>query len=312
MKKRILLIFISAIAFNLLKAQDPQFAQYYANPIFLNPAYTGLTYEHRMVVNYRNQWLGISKAYSTYAASYDYNANDIRSGLGIQVVHDVAGISAFKTTTVAGSYAYHANLDKFTEIRAGAALSLNFKRLNFDRLIFNDQLSSGAPVSVEDGNFFPKTYFDLNAGVLINSVEYWIGFSAKHLPRPDVSMSGSGANLPINASLHGGYRFVLEKTGRNLKKYFSPTFNYRHQGKYDQLDLGVYYYMLPLEIGLWYRGIPLKRYAAGFPNHDALSVLVGYEVQKYDLRIGYSYDLTLSKLIGSTSGSHELSIIYEI
>lgn len=310
MKKQLHILFL--VLFSLLvRAQDPQFAQYYANPIFLNPAYTGVTYEHRLIGNYRNQWLGISKTYASYAISYDYNAPDIRSGLGLQIIHDVAGTSNLQTTSIGGSYAYHADLGKFTELRGGMAVSLNFKRMNFDRLVFNDQLSSGSPVSVESGNYFPRNYFDFNAGVLINSVEYWAGFSAMHLSQPDVSLNSGEANLPVKMSLHAGYRFVLEKSGRNLKKYFSPTFNYRHQARYDQLDLGLYYYVLPLEIGVWYRGLPVKRYAPGFPNHDAMTIMVGYEVQKYDLRIGYSYDLAISRLISSTSGSHELSIIYE-
>jgi type IX secretion system PorP/SprF family membrane protein len=312
MRLKVLHSIFLVFVFIHLKAQDPQFAQYYANPIYLNPAYTGNTYEHRMVGNYRNQWLGISKAFAQYAFSYDYNAIDIKSGLGLQVLHDVAGTSNMKTTTVAGSYAYHANLGKFTELRAGMGLSLNFKRLDFDRLVFNDQLSSGSSVSVESGNYFPKNYFDLNAGVLVNAVEYWAGFSARHLGRPEVSLGVGEATLPITMSLHGGYRFVLEKSGRNLKKYVSPTFNYRHQASYDQLDLGLYYYMLPLELGVWYRGIPTKKYAPGFQNHDALILMIGYEIEKYDLRFGYSYDITLSRLISSTSGSHEMSMIYEI
>lgn len=312
MLKRILHTGIMLALAVATRAQDPQFSQYYANPIYLNPAYTGNTYEHRMVANYRNQWLGISKAYAQYAFSYDYNAIEIKSGLGLQVLHDVAGTSAFKTTTVAGSYSFHANLGKFTEFRGGIGFSMNFKRLDFERLVFNDQLYSGSSVSVEAGNYFPRNYFDVNAGALINSVEYWGGFSVKHLVRPDVSMSGNGVNLPMTVSVHGGYRFVLEKSGRNLKKYLSSTFNYRHQQKYDQLDIGLYIYRLPLELGVWYRGLPLKHYAPGYPNSDALTFLVGYEMEKYNLRMGYSYDLTLSRLITNSSGSHELSVIYEI
>ncbi|MDZ7648916.1 MAG: type IX secretion system membrane protein PorP/SprF [Cytophagales bacterium] len=37
-------------------AQDPQFSQYYAAPLYLNPAFTGTTQDHRFITNYRNQW----------------------------------------------------------------------------------------------------------------------------------------------------------------------------------------------------------------------------------------------------------------
>jgi len=60
--------------------QDPQLTQFYAAPHYLNPAFTGLTTEHRFVANYRNQWPGIRKTYSTALAAYDYNLSDENSG----------------------------------------------------------------------------------------------------------------------------------------------------------------------------------------------------------------------------------------
>ena len=95
-----------------LFSQDPQFTQFYAAPIYLNPAYTGVTYEHRFIANYRNQWLGIAKAYQNYAVSYDYNMPTVNSGFGLMVLRDVAGSSRYTTTSVGGSYAYHFMINK--------------------------------------------------------------------------------------------------------------------------------------------------------------------------------------------------------
>ena len=64
-----------------MKAQDPQFTQFYAAPVYLNPAFTGLTDNHRIAVNYRNQWPSVSKSFQTYLASYDYNLQKINSGI---------------------------------------------------------------------------------------------------------------------------------------------------------------------------------------------------------------------------------------
>jgi len=97
-----------------------------------------------------------------------------------------------------------------------------------------------------------------------------------------------------------------------LKEYFSPTFNYRHENNFDQLDIGAYYFRAPLNLGLWYRGLPLKHYAPGYPNVDAISFLIGVDVAKYDLRVGFSYDITLSRLsVARSLGSFEVAIIYE-
>lgn len=297
-----------------MQAQDPQFTQFYANPIYLNPAYTGVTYEHRFIGNYRNQWLGLSKAYQTFSASYDYNLADVNSGIGFQLWRDVAGSSKFTTTSAGLSYAYHVKLDKFRELRGGMQFNYVSKTIDYSKLVFNDQLTPNpSTVSKDAINIVPRSgYVDVNAGILLNSTEYWAGISALHINSPNTSIVDGSIKLPIKFSVHGGYRFVQEKKGNRLLKYISPAFNYRHQQNYDQLDIGVYYVHFPLNLGLWYRGLPLKHYKPTYPNRDALCLLVGVDLKDYDMRIGYSYDLTLSKLVSNSTGSHEISIIYEI
>lgn len=297
------------------KAQDPQFTQFYANPIYLNPAYTGVTYEHRFIGNYRNQWLGLAKAYQTYSASYDYNISDLNSGIGFQLWRDIAGSSKLTTTNIGASYSYHVKLTKFQELRGGIQFNYVTKAIDQSKLLFNDQLApGGGAVSADLVNVNPRVgYVDINSGALLNSTEYWIGIAGHHLTSPNTSIIADGsAKLPVRISLHGGYRFIQEKKGGRLLKYVAPAFNYRHQQKYDQLDIGIYYVHFPLNLGIWYRGLPLKHYKPTYPNHDALTFLVGADIKSYDMRIAYSYDLTLQRLIGSSTGSHEISIIYEI
>ena len=124
-----------------MKAQDPQFTQFYASPMYLNPAFTGVTTEHRFVANYRNQWPGVSKAYQTSMASYDYNLSDLSSGVGLTVMQDKAGTAGLTHTQIGASYAYHFKISKFTEIRMGANVNYNMKRLDFSKLKFNDQIT---------------------------------------------------------------------------------------------------------------------------------------------------------------------------
>lgn len=296
-----------------MKAQDPQFTQFYAAPMYLNPAFTGLTYEHRFVANYRNQWPGISKTYQTYMASYDYNMSDINSGIGINVMQDRAGTAGLTHTQFGLNYSYHFKISKFSEIRLGANLSYNMKRLDFSKLKFNDQIATGSGKSIEEANYEALNFMDFAAGALLNSTQYWLGFSAKHLTQPNSSLTGDRVPLPLSISLHGGYRFIIEQKSKQLKRYFSPTFNYRHQQKYDQLDIGVYYYHLPLNVGIWYRGLPFKKYAPTYTSSESIAILIGFDLTDYNLRMGYSYDLTISKLgVSNSLGAHEVSLIYEI
>jgi type IX secretion system PorP/SprF family membrane protein len=297
----------------ILKAQDPQFTQFYASPMYLNPAFTGVTYEHRFVANYRNQWPGISKAYQTYMASYDYNMSDINSGIGITAMQDRAGTAGLTHTQFGVNYAYHFKISKLSEIRLGANLNYNMKRIDFTKLKFNDQISSGSGTSLEAANYEQLNFMDFAAGALLNSTQYWLGLSAKHLTQPNSSLTGDRVPLPITLSLHGGYRFIIEQKSKDLKRYFSPAFNYRHQQKYDQLDIGVYYYHLPLNVGVWYRGLPFKNYGPTYGSRESIALLAGFDIVQYNLRVGYSYDITISKLgISNSWGGHELSVVYEI
>ncbi len=296
-----------------MKAQDPQFTQFYAAPMYLNPAFTGVTYEHRFVANYRNQWPGISKTYQTYMASYDYNMSDINSGIGINVMQDRAGTAGLTHSQFGVNYAYHFKISKFSEIRLGANLSYNMKRLDFSKLRFNDQIATGSGTSIEEANYEALNYMDFGAGALLNSTQYWLGLSAKHLTQPNASLTGDRVPLPLTLSLHGGYRFIIEQKSKELKRYISPAFNYRHQQKYDQLDIGVYYYHLPINVGVWYRGLPFKKYAATYSSRESIALLLGFDITDYNVRVGYSYDLTISHLgVSNSLGAHEISLIYEI
>jgi hypothetical protein len=47
------------------RAQDPQLSQFFAAPLYLNPALTGTTFEDRLTANYRLQWTSLPKGYES-------------------------------------------------------------------------------------------------------------------------------------------------------------------------------------------------------------------------------------------------------
>ena len=65
-----------------LRGQDPHFTQYYANPLYLNPAFAGSDICPRFSMNYRNQFPNFG-AYQTYSASYDQYVDAVKGGLGM-------------------------------------------------------------------------------------------------------------------------------------------------------------------------------------------------------------------------------------
>src|ERR1044072_5125484 len=245
--------------------QDPQFTQFYASPLYLNPAFTGLTYEHRFSMNYRNQWTGIKTAYSTDMVAYDYNASNLNSGLGAFVLYDRAGTSNLVTQQEGFNFAYRIKINKYSELRLGLAIGLTQKRLDYTNLIVNDQLAagSGAGPSKDALSIEKVNYTDMGCGALYNSMNYWLGASTKHINQPNASMVGNTEALPVYVSVHGGYRYIISARGAGrtkLEEFVSASFLYKHELKSDQFDIGAYYFREFLNLGVWYRGLPFKHY----------------------------------------------------
>lgn len=299
-------------------SQDIQFTQYYNAPLLLNPAMTGNTRCMRAGLNARSQWTGLpGGAFNTASAYVDYNLADYRSGVGLLVLHDEIGTPRLTSNEVAAFYSFLAPVSKRVNFRFGLEGGFVSQNLNYSRLIFEDQFSgiTVANSSTVDPvtNYNRVNFGDISAGVLLFGVdEYWLGFSADHLNQPDQSFYVPGSHLPIKYSLHGGYNFYLKRKIPGHKREddsrIIPTFNYRGQDKFDQLDLGVYLVKSSFIIGFWYRGIPIKK-SNGVVDQDAIDIQLGYQYKR--ISFTYSYDLTISKLaLRNTKGSHEISLIY--
>jgi type IX secretion system PorP/SprF family membrane protein len=316
MFRKILYSVLFFAGFVKLNAQDIQFTQFYAAPMFLNPAFTGLTYEHRFTVNARNQWTGINTAYKTAMAAYDYNVSALNSGIGGFYWQDRAGTSNLVTQQGGLNYSYRVKTSKYSEFRMGTTIGYSTKKIDYTRLIFNDQLISNAPISNDAQKAERVNYLDLALGALYNSTNYWFGFSAKHLNQPNVSITGDIEALPVYYSAHGGYRYIISARGAGrtkLEEFISASVHYRRQKRYDQLDIGAYYFKSFLNLGVWYRGLPFKKYKPGYTNRESIALLVGLEIPDKNFRVGYSYDATISKLgISNSQATHEISLVFEV
>ena len=85
-------------------AQDFQLSQYYQAPLYLNPGFTGITPQQRVVLNHRVQWPNLPQAFATYALSYDIFVNELRSGFGVLVTTDKMGSAGWRTNTASLLY----------------------------------------------------------------------------------------------------------------------------------------------------------------------------------------------------------------
>lgn len=155
--------------------------------------------------------------------------------------------------------------------------------------------------------------FDFGAGVYYKSTSlgpidnFYAGASVTHLPAPDIQIGGTnvmrkfvqhmylvaGGDVPLNGSL------VLE-----------PAILLKYQTK-PQIDLNAtVLWQNMLRGGIGYRQ---------WGTADAITVMLGYErdlgtvkgsSQPNRLRVGYSYDVTTSRIQQASNGTHEIFVGY--
>jgi type IX secretion system PorP/SprF family membrane protein len=308
--KKILYILMSIVTFTTA-AQDPQFSQYYQAPLYLNPAFTGITPAQRVIVNHRVQWPGLPQAFATYAASYDVFSEKLRSGFGVLFTTDRMGSAGWKTTTIQGLYSYKVKLTESLVFSPGISFGYGMNGLDRSKLKLADGLQYQG-ISLDPGliTLESQSYFDFNSGFVLYSKRLWLGASFMHMNMPNLSVLGEESRLPLKTAIHGGMRINLTSPTRERIPYLTPSFIYRMQGKqFSQIDLGVNFHVDPVSVGLWYRGKPFGKNILNHVDQDAVIFFAGLYLK--NLTVGYSYDFTISKLQNASGGSHEISIAYE-
>ena len=306
-KRIIYFLVMSFIIISDSFGQDPTFSQFYANALYLSPSFAGATSEYRFALNYRNQWPAVPGVFHTYSISFDKALTNFNSGIGVLATYDVAGSGNLSTTNIGLIYSYDFNVNKEWHIRPGINFKFYYLGLDINKLIFNSQITgSGTSPSVTPPPFDNVADVDFATSALVYNERTWAGFTLDHLLKPKTSFYGNDATVPVKFNFYGGAQ-ILKKTRlrQKMQEVLSVALNFQKQGKFYQSDLGLYYYKDPLIFGIWYRGIPFATSQVG----DAIIGLIGIKTSQ--LHIGYSYDFTISSLIGSTGGAHEISLVYE-
>ncbi|TAJ04400.1 type IX secretion system membrane protein PorP/SprF [Marinilabiliaceae bacterium JC017] len=297
--------------FGKMEAQDPHFSQFYANPLYLSPSLAGATDGGRLVLNYRNQWPSISTAFSTYAISFDNFFSKFNSGIGFFLMQDKAGSAGLSTTNAAFQYSYNLMLSDTWQVVPAVEFMYGNKAIDFSKLEFGDEMAGGGASGAYDRlNNDQVHYIDLAASVFVYSSKYWVGLTVNHLAQPNFTFLGEEMRMPVKYTLFGGLNIWSEhKRRKGLNRSFSFSFRLQQQDNFNQADLGLYWHNDPIEVGVWYRGLPFGNDVPGSVNQDAIVALVAYNFGPF--RMGYSYDITISGLGWQTAGAHELSVIFE-
>ncbi len=317
---RIVLLIALSFVGTALFGQDVQYSQFYANPLYLNPAFSGATGLTRAGGNFRTQWPSLNQSFVAYSAYLDHFSEQYNSGFGILISGAKESFTQSQTFDIGLVYSYRLRLGDNSFLNAGAQASFIAREALFGDVILGTQLDINRGTIIgEPGQGFEgeasQSAFDLGSGLLFYNNNIWLGLSAFHLLTPQISyLIIDGNQLPIKYSAHGGIRFDLAPG--EINDFFDNTdqersvalaFNYKSQGQFSQLDFGAELFFEPLVLGLWYRGFPTKY---SLPNNESIIAMLGISLES-GLEIGYSFDFTISKFgQRSTGGAHEISVRY--
>lgn len=331
MRKLCFAVFVAVMGWSTAKAQDPTFTQFYANRTYINPAYAGADLGLRVNVNYRNLWTAVPGDFSTYSAGIDMGDPNIFGGIGFLAAVGNEGEGMLQTQRYSLMYSYRLIvIPRMFDLHFAVDAAYMSKQIkDWDAFVFSDQLhpiyGNISPTNATRPDRLRVEMPDFNAGIMgrfnirpgggrmktRKVIANTLGFAAHHITSPNESLLGRTERMPIRFVGHYSMQVSLSKPRSRNPFYLSPNFMYEYQRQLSTLNIGMYALRAPVMIGVWYRN-ELKLEAN---DTDALMFNVGMRgtnrEKTFMYQIGYSYDLTLSRLAGSTAGSHEVALIIE-
>ena len=289
--------------------QDAHYSQFYANPVFLNPAFTGTLNCPRFCINFRDQYPTIPNNFISFSGSYDQHIRALHGGVGLLFAADIQGSGIFS--------AYNAGLIYTYRIQAGenfflqfalqgsyGIISLKWEKLVFASNILNSSLPHDAPSNIN----FTKSQFDAGIGAVGYTRNLYFGLAVHHfLPihKNFYPITNANDKWSIKWTGHFGGKINIIKKRNDEDSYGDvsvyPNIVFLSQKDFHYLHEGFYFSLYPLTIGTWLRH--------NFKSLDAFIISCGVEYKI--VRMGYSYDFSLTKLENS-GGAHEISIQFVI
>ena len=317
----VLLILLVLGATNKLYAQDPNFSQFFASPLTINPALTSDGESNwRAMTNIRTQTIGIGSPYSTQSFSMDGKLRKIDEdnylGIGGMVLADRSMEGAFKSTYLNFNAAYHLSLDnRGNGLAVGLGFINNNTRVDYSSLTTDQQLSStGFDRALPTGepNLNPSiSYSSACAGIMFTHVN---DYSFLNVGVAGYRFVNSSRSLLDNNSLYVSPRYDIHADfGTVLRDELNVTFSALHmmQNGTSSTSIGssLAFGLRPgqfemdqrrmLNAGIYYR------------IGDAIIPYIGYTHN--EVQFGLSYDVNVSTVkSGSVSTrSFEISLIYK-
>lgn len=314
--KNLILTFALLCSITGFAQQSAQYGNAAFNPYLINPAAGGMSNVMQYEITYRSQWTGYNGGPRTALFSgnslikvgnaeslgeYNYHDDKFHKLPGRTVgkkKHVIGGIAyndaigPFAKTSIQASYGIHLPLT--SEINIGAGIGLGWSNLRIDESRVQLYNEIDQAYSQFLGSSSAYSGLDANAGLIAYSEKFVIGISTQQVLNNKVNFNDTPteSRLARHYFAHASYRFLEDNTisiEPNVVGKFTAA-------SPSSMDLGArLIYKNASWLNLQYR------------TSNALVVRLGSTLVK-NLYIAYGYEMSIGKISGATSGSHEIQL----
>lgn len=292
--KKLYITVLLLIAFgysDLYAQQDPHYTQYMYNMNVINPAYAGSKENLSFGLLYRQQWVGIEDAPTTFSFS-GHSPVGKNVGMGLSVISDQIG--PVTEQNAYADFSYTLNLGGEHRIAFGLKAGATFHKV--DLLSINPTLPD--PNDGAFGDNASDAYLNVGSGVFYYTNKYYLAFSVPNMIKA-THLDFNGVQYGNDVShyfLTGGYVFDI-----NPSLKFKPFFMIKSAFNVPaSIDLSTNFLIQDkLELGASYR------------IDDSFSAMVNYAISP-NVRLGYAYDHIVSDLNVTTPSSHEIVLLFDL
>lgn len=295
--KRVFLFIIALITCTVgVRAQDDvQLSQYFLGMGYYNPAYAGTTGDLNMLGFFRQQWIGMPQAGTSFFVIADMPLTFGKTNHGIGLVVNTESIGLYQNTKVAFQYAYKQKL-------FGGTLSVGLQGGIFNKTF------DGTKVYIPESDYhqledeaIPRTSvqamaLDVNAGVYYTHKHFYVGFGATHLTSPEMQFEENAYTyLSTGLNLTGGYNIQFNNPLYELQ----PSVFLKTDMQTFQADITA-------------RMVYNKMFNGGLSwrVNESVVVLLGATFGR--LQVGYAYDFPTTAILKASTGSHEVVVRYQL
>jgi len=297
LKNTLIPLIFSSVFSPFFAQQDKVITNFMYDKMSINPGKTGVDMYNSICATsiYRNQWDKVNGAPNSAVLNIEANLTRFfKGGVGLAFYHDAIGFS--RQNNLLLNYSYPIKISNIGVLGLGLGIGI---------INYGIDPTWVPPSNIPDPSLpvgFAATNLDANFGAYFQGKDFYAGLSSTHLSESLLEKSVAGAGLDQNY-----------QTARHYYLMGGKTFNDVLNGKIDaqilmRTDLVKYSfdintrYFFTINNNELYGGLTYR-------NSDAIGVLLGFSpIDKFT--VGYSYDITVNKLVSVSRGSHEIVLKY--